>query len=332
VRMNLGADLVAALIEDAVVRLRPTFHREVYESMKDYFPEPTIEDLTDSIFVKSKYDTLKELNASNAPLLLEHYLHYKCSQYLERIYKQLFKYLIEDKIKSRVKESLILLIIGAGFSVAAGAPLTRHLDSLLMNLEVKGFEELVKSAKDKEFKNRFIRSIESNPEVFKVTVAHKKVADAFICKKIIEIISLNWDNIIENESGKKELRKINREGQTPIDEDGDGFLHYLWKLNGDVEDVDYDWIFPDMQERIFKSFLEYTQNLKKNVLLLLIIGYSERDEKGVAGNSRLCKEVIEPLSKVLKTYRIGMDLSLLDKYDDYIVAPAEVFVPFILDS
>jgi hypothetical protein len=323
------ARLIAEVYERAAGDIFPDFYAEVRRIFEKYYPKDALELLAKAIVKKAAIEVSVELSEGRLPDLPHDYLLNRCNRYLKMMDLQRYRIFIDDDVKRRVKENIVFLIIGAGFSVAGGAPLRSHLDSLLKNVEVKDYDELVRSQKQGEFKKRFANSIKMNPEIFKNTLAHRVVAEAFINKKIIEIVSLNWDSLIENEREEIRYRKINQDGQTPKDDDGDGFFHYLWKLNGDVEDLEYEWVFPNMEERIFQSFAEYVKTLKNNVLLMLIIGYSECDEKGLVGNTKLCREVISPLSAVQKTYRIGMDLGLLDKYDDYVVAPAEIFLPLV---
>ncbi len=247
--------------------------------------------------------------------------------YVRGIKVSLYNFFIEEDIQQKIRSynGRIIILIGAGFSSEAGVPLRRHINKFK-------FEEIRKDPeKIMNFKETFAYDFMNK---VRVTEAHDIVAEMFHNKVIIEIVSLNWDNLLERayrQKGFGDIRKINREDQQPSDDDGDGFYHYLWKFHGDVEDLDYEWILPKMKERVFESFLNYIPVLSKHPLIFLIIGYSEPDNE-------IKEKVIKPLefSPKIDTYRIGMDLRLFqlcrkqNKY--YIVAPAEWIVPILFEE
>ncbi|RSN71245.1 hypothetical protein [Candidatus Methanodesulfokora washburnensis] len=245
--------------------------------------------------------------------------------YVVSISTSLFRSLRRERVQDLIKSyGRVIVLIGAGFSSDAGIPLARFLNKI-------DFKEALKDKlKSEEFKKIFKQDMVER-EVVKVTKAHEIVAEMFHHKVIIEIICLNWDDLIEKayqHMYSRKIRKINREEQQPSDDDGDGFYHYLWKFHGDVEDLDYEWIYPGMGGRVFRAFHQYVPELQKHALVFLIIGYSEQEEE-------IKEEVIRPLesSKYIHTFRIGMDLRLFNQYPkNYIVAPAEWIVPVLFEE
>jgi hypothetical protein len=319
----------ADFLKIAVDNIKKEVYKKVNIAFKDKFPKRTREEIA-NIFLKKCYkDANKELDSGIKPhTSLEDYLLDKCNTYIFSMRLRSCDLEILNNIKSRMQKNPILLVVGAGFSAGAGIPLGEHLDSILQNMGLKTFEELIKQSRQMEFKTKFAKSIEEKPEVFKVTQAHRKVANNFSNGKIVEIVCLNWDNLIEDQWKKRNVRKISRHDQIPTSNDNKYFLHYLWKFHGDVEDLDYDWVFPGMEDRIFPQFTNYMKKLEENPsIVMLIVGYSELGEKGEIGTGKLCREVISPLERVLTTYRIGMDLELFNKYNNYLFAPAEAFIP-----
>jgi hypothetical protein len=220
-----------------------------------------------------------------------------------------------EKAKAIASAYHLLVIVGAGFSFEAELPLSEHLEILLKQIGAKDFGEL---EADINKENSFKKLFKNLSDQAKITEGVKVIINKFKNMKIYEIISLNWDNIIERAYGNK-IPKICREEQTPVDNDNDGVFHYLWKFHGDVEDLEYKWIYPSKNSkgRVFKSFLSYIDNLiTSHPICVMIIGYSEHDDN-------IRENVIEILNKRLYVLRIGFDFNLLSKYDDYIFAPSE---------
>jgi hypothetical protein len=270
---------------------------------------------------------------------LEDFIFVQSQEYIKRIASRLF--LEGRKLRDVIQLAPIklILIIGAGFSFEAGMPLTRHLSLILkpMGFDFKGYEDIKEAfrkisqdkEKDKEFKERFILYLKEGLQrgEIKITEAHEIVIKKFGDDKILEILCLNWDNLLEicykKLTGNKIL-KINRENVS-IQEDT--FLHCLWKFHGDVDDPDYEWIYPGTKGRVFSNFKKYLEFLikqRKYTLCGLVVGYSELDEE--MGN------VIEMIEKSFVLFRVGMDMRLFNKHKNYILAPARWILPQIFSD
>jgi hypothetical protein len=270
---------------------------------------------------------------------LEEFIFVQGQEYIKRIAARLF---IEGrKLRAAIQLAplKLILVIGAGFSFEAGMPLTSHLVFILkpMGFTVKDYEDIKEAftkisrdeSKDKEFKERFISYLNEglrNGDI-KITEAHKIVIEKFRDEKILEILCLNWDNLLELCYKKlmgKEIPKINRED---IFVPEDTFLHYLWKFHGDVEEPEYKWIYPGANGRVFPNFIKYLQFLIKQrsyTLCGLIVGYSELDEQ--------VHNIIEIIQQNFELFRIGMDMRLFSKYKNYILAPARWILPQIFSN
>lgn len=258
-----------------------------------------------------------------------------------------------DELLRRIRAYKIIAVIGAGASFEAGIPLTRDLEPILKQIlgekVLEQIEQQVKQTgkdplkecfkiisndkrKDSEFKKRFRELIEAGLKYghIEITEAQKIIVEEFIKGKVVEIICLNWDNLLEICYRKigKEPCKINRD-ECPkyIREKIEKceFAHCIWKFHGDVEDLEYEWIYPGMEGRVLQTFKDYYNNKikkSKTTFIVLVLGYSEADEE-------IKKNIIEFLEENHTIYRIGMSLDLLKKYDNYIFAPLEWIVPFI---
>jgi len=228
------------------------------------------------------------------------------------------------ELREHVRSYRIIVLVGAGFSEGAGLPLTRYLRQF-------DFDEISRSKeKQEEFKEKFVNSFLKDA---KVTDAPRIIARAFECKKIVEIVCLNWDDLIERayrEEFGKDIRKIFREDQEPKDEDGDEFYHYLWKFHGDAEHREVDWVLPTSDEkgRVFKSFTDYLSKLlKRATFIFLIIGYKE-------GEQVITDQIIRPIEESeCLVYRIGLDLEKFEEMrSKYLFAPAEPALRYIFEG
>lgn len=310
------------MFESIAEELIPELSKFVERRLPHY---PNKELLRDLIIVK----VVEELNMETKKGLVselppEEDIERRFRNYVLAIGRSLFNFLRKERVQDLIKSYNVTVLVGAGFSSDAGIPLTRFLNKF-------DFEKIsVNEEEARKFKEIFKQDFIGR-KIIKITKAHEIVAEMFHHKVVVEIICLNWDDLIEKayqhmNFGK--IRKINREEQQPRDDDGDGFYHYLWKFHGDIEDQDYEWIYPGMNGRVFRRFHEYVSELQKHALVFLIIGYSEQENE-------VKEKVIIPLesSQYIHTFRIGMDLRLFDKYrKNYIVAPAEWIVPILFEE
>jgi hypothetical protein len=230
--------------------------------------------------------------------------------------------------RENIKVYSSVFLVGAGLSYESDLPLAQILDSILKFVDAKDYEELQvnqkHNLKSKNFKLVFekICDIKAHPGR-----SHKLIARNFP-KYIKEIFCLNWDNLIEKAFNKcnKKIEKINRDGIGVIVKDINKG-GYLWKFHGDVEDIYYDWIFPNHLGRVFDNFIDYYKRnewLQDNLFVFVIVGYSEK-EKNIVDN------LIKLLEKRRKhvTYRIGLELKYLDN-PNYIVGPSSLVLEHIL--
>jgi hypothetical protein len=270
---------------------------------------------------------------------MEEFILVQGQEYIMRIATRLF--LKRRKLKEAIQLAplKLILIIGAGFSFEAGMPLTSHLIFILksMSFAVKDYKDIKEAfkkisqdeSKDKEFKERFISYLKEGLQSgdIKITEAHEVVIKKFRDEKILEILCLNWDNLLELCYKKlmgKDIFKINRED---IFVSENTFLHYLWKFHGDVEDPEYKWIYPGANGRVFSSFIKYLQFLikqQKYTLCGLIVGYSELDEQ--------VHNIIDIIQQNFELFRIGMDMRLFNEHENYILAPARWILPQIFSN
>lgn len=311
------------MYEPIAESLAPELLKLLERVLQEY---PDKELLRDIIVTKVVEELNEEARRGQLPKMPPEWeIKRRFEDYVVSISTSLFRSLRRERVQDLIKSyGRVIVLIGAGFSSDAGVPLARFLNKI-------DFEEVSKDElKSEEFKKIFKQDMVER-EVVKVTKAHEIVAEMFHHKVIIEIICLNWDDLIEKAYRRmysRKIRKINREEQQPSDDDGDGFYHYLWKFHGDVEDLDYEWIYPGMRGRVFRAFHQYVPELQKHALVFLIIGYSEQEDE-------IKERVIRPLesSKYIHTFRIGMDLRLFNQYlNNYIVAPAEWIVPVLFEE
>jgi len=315
------------LYEDIFNRNRSKLVKILAQYLPDY---PEKERLTDLIGIKLVDDLNKKLAIGAGP---ENQpsddLIYEFGKYVHRISVSLYGFFRRDRAQDLPKFYRTILLVGAGFSVQSGVPLLRHLEALRDVLQVKSFQEIHDNKDlDQKFKKMFKEDILGR-EIVKTTKAHEIAAKMFHRKVIIEIISLNWDDLLEKAYSKYgEIPKINREDNNATDYDSDGFNHYLWKLHGDSEDPEYEWIYPEMKERVFSSFSSYMPKLMEHPHIFLVVGYSEIEDD-------VKKKIISLFEKAWSkyTFRIGLDLGLFDKYrQNYIVAPAEWLLPLFFEG
>ena len=238
-----------------------------------------------------------------------------------------------NDIKNRIKNYKSVFLVGAGLSYGS-IPLTNELDVILKKVNAKDYNDLQNNQKSnkksQEFKERFKEICEkASPGI-----AHKLIALNFP-EYIKEIICLNWDNLIEKAYFKEHNKKIKKINKDRIKVKDIKRGRYLWKFHGDVENICYDWIFPNHPGRVFKNFKNYLRNneyIKKGKFVFVIVGYSER-EKNIVNN---IIKVLE--SKAKGTTRIGLNpskielgLELEHLHDqNYIFGPADFVLEHIL--
>jgi len=298
------------------------YRNSIIKTMEEYVKEikedlPSISPILDRIFDKAKsYPQANKRGMILKPALKLRFLQDNSMTFLRAILEQTTKF---KNAKHRILVERAIFIIGAGISFESDAPMTSDLDDVLRFTGAGNYAEL-RSDPDKcyLFKKKFKDLVDrSSPGK-----SHELIMKNFPTN-VIEIICLNWDNLIERAFGSsnKPLSKINKETSV------DGSNH-LWKFHGDIEEFDNSnvkgklgWVFPDEGGYVLNCFNDYMANsgLSSELFSLFIVGYSEKDEQ--------VKDVIEALESnpPRPTYRIGMDIARLND-DFYLLGPS----PFVL--
>lgn len=224
----------------------------------------------------------------------------------------------------RIKSYHSVFLIGAGISFESGIPLTSVLNDLLKFCGAKNYEELREDdQKCLKFKLEFKKICDDKEP----STSHKLIALNFP-KYILEIICLNWDNLIERafRENNKLFSKVNEDN--PVSN-----KRFLWKFHGDVENIKSDnikgkggWVFPDEDGYVFNCFLKYIEEseLKNSIFTFIIVGYSEKEKE-------VYEKIIECFERKPErpTFRIGLNLKRLHE-ENYIVGPSDFILKKIL--
>ena len=217
----------------------------------------------------------------------------------------------------RVADAVVVL--GAGVSFAAGMPLAGQLAPLVWhaldsNAEVlKALcEELgipISEAKtvisdDTAKINRAFQHIKVNAAAYRTfkksicdldtsramtpSVPHAALARLVHARKVVEVVSFNWDTLLESAFKQRFGLEINAQG--PI----------LTKPHGDCRTPEGDWILPHEDGVVPDSLLRrLTELASVRPRILLIIGYSERDAEVV-------KRLIHPFASRWRVIRVSL--------------------------
>jgi hypothetical protein len=215
---------------------------------------------------------------------------------------------ILSECRERIKAYGSVLLAGAGLSYSSDMPLSNILDDLLLFVRARNWAELrVDPAKCLAFKNQFKFVCAS-----KVPSKSHKIVVINFPGYIREIISLNWDNLLEKAADQAGISVNKQNEDVPVT-----IENCLWKFHGDVERIEKDniighggWVFPDEQGYVFDSFKRYIEriDLKGQLFTFLVIGYSEK-EKVIYDEIITLMESNPPRP----TYRIGLDLRHLNQ-------------------
>ena len=245
-----------------------------------------------------------------------------------RAYEYVYGVLAQSKkwkdAKTRIRNWSSIFLVGAGLSFESDMPLSDTLEDLIKFCRAKDYNELRKD-KDKclKFKLEFKKICEKKSPGF----SHKLIVKNFP-KYILEIICLNWDNLIERaaEEMNKSIPKINED--KPVTG-----KRYLWKFHGDVENIKENnikgeggWVFPDEEGYVFNNFIQYIKEkgLKDTLFTFVIVGYSEKEKE-------IYNKIIRQFEEKPKrpTFRVGLDLKRLHE-NRYIVGPSDFILKKIL--
>ena len=309
----------------------PTYDYEEYrnvviKSMENYILEirediGSIKPIFGRVFEKAAADLRKidyELNLS--PSLTLKRLKTDSIFVLKGVLKQSSKF---AEAKRKIDTLKAIFVVGAGLSFESDVPMSKDLKDILNFVGASDFSFLrADPIKCNDFKKQFkILISESEPGP-----SHKLIASNFP-SKIMEIICLNWDDLIERafKDYNKYPKKINKESDA-------NDKNHLWKFHGDVEEFDIEnipgqlgWVFPDEDGYVFDCFKNYMKDkLNSTLFCLFVVGYSE--------NEHQIQTVINQLEKQppRSTYRIGM---AIEKFQDdfYLIGPSAYVLKRILN-
>jgi len=220
---------------------------------------------------------------------------------------------------NEIRAADAVVVLGAGVSFAAGMPLAGQLAPLVWhaldsNAEVlKALcEELgipISEAKtvipdDTAKINRAFQHIKVNAAAYRTfkksicdldtsramtpSVPHAALARLVHARKVVEVVSFNWDTLLESAFKQRFGFEINAQG--PI----------LTKPHGDCRTPEGDWILPHEDGVVPDSLLRrLTELASVRPRILLIIGYSERDAEVV-------KRLIHPFASRWRVMRLSL--------------------------
>ncbi|MGB7123400.1 MAG: hypothetical protein WBE40_00870 [Thermoplasmata archaeon] len=244
------------------------------------------------------------------------------------------------QIRGRIKSLGAVVVAGAGLSYSSEVPLTAELADALRfaGIDVTpaaptriedlrdAFARLkLSNAAMVTFREQFGRICAGKP----FGPGHFYLANE-LGNHVIEIVSLNWDDLIEKAAPEKFDGDRVRRYDKPVG-DGAGFL---WKFHGDVKCPCSEsipggggWVYPFDGGFVFESFKDLLAKNPRlsNLFVVLVIGYGEGDEA-------INRELIGRLSKspVRPVVRVGLSIARLHEAD-YLVGPCDYVLRQILD-
>lgn len=300
----------------AVINYMKRYLKQINEDLQ------SIEPILGRVFEASKFYDSKYNTAPNLkPALRLRYLQDSSMILLQGILKQSKKFY---SAKHDINVFDAVFVVGSGLSYESDVPMMSDLTKILSFIGATDFVELRRNmSKCYEFKKRFKEIIDRK----KPGDSHYLIAKNFP-SKIIEIICLNWDNLIERAFKviEQSPNKINKETKVI------GWNH-LWKFHGDTEEFNkcntvgnLGWVFPDEGGYVFQCFKNYLtqRGLSSKLFSLFIIGYSESDEQVQTLVNYLQNTPQRP------TYRIGMEMSNFHN-DQYLLGPSAYILDKILN-
>ncbi len=227
-----------------------------------------------------------------------------------------------QEAKHKIETFDAIFVVGAGLSFESDVPMVTDIEDILNFIGATNYSDL---RNDLEMCYNFKDQFKIIVNRKQPGISHKLIASNFP-SKIKEIISLNWDDLIEKafRDSSKPIKKINKETEVKDE-------NYLWKFHGDVEEYNkgndhgqLGWIFPDEDGYVFDCFKKYMNDkLDSKLFCLFVIGYSEKDG--------LIRKVITQIEgePPRPTFRIGMDMG---KFHDnfYLLGPSGYVLEQIL--
>ena len=117
--------------------------------------------------------------------------------------------------------------------------------------------------------------------------AHDALARLVYSKRVIRVVSLNWDTLLESAFARRYGANIN--AQAPL----------LLKPHGDCADPDADWILPHKGGSVSDGIVADLLSLAaERPRVLLIVGYSAQD-------SAVVQRLVEPLAERWRVFRLS---------------------------
>lgn len=218
---------------------------------------------------------------------------------------------------AEIRVSDAVVVLGAGASFEAGMPLANQLPPLVWHtldahpgirqvvasllgvpdIPAKGmvgddsaalriaFEEI---GKDRSSRSTF-QSVFSDLDRHRradQSIAHDSLAKLIYVGLVARVVGLNWDTLLETSFERRYGIRINAQGRL------------LWKPHGDC-DAPSDWVLPYQDGLIPHEIVEDLDSLvSQRPRVLLIVGYSERDESVV-------RRLVSPLAARWRVFRLG---------------------------
>lgn len=145
------------------------------------------------------------------------------------------------------------------------------------------------------------------------STAHTALARLVHAGRVLRVVSLNWDTLLETAFLRRYGIDINSQGVR------------LWKPHGDCSRPDEDWVLPHEVGVLPDSIVaDVTVLANERPRTLLIVGYSERDEAVV-------QRLIEPLTDRWRVFRVGPravgEGSIRVRADDALLGWADALSP-----
>lgn len=219
---------------------------------------------------------------------------------------------------NEIRSADAVVVMGAGVSFAAGMPLAGQLAPIVWHAldanqsALKGLcAELAVSlapaknvvADDPRKVTAAFRHIKTDPDAYRTfqrsicdldssrgvaaSMPHAALARLVHAGKVVEVVSFNWDTLLETAFRQRYGFEINAEA--PI----------LAKPHGDCRHLDAEWILPHQPGLVPVPILARLAALAVvRPRVLLIVGYSERDAEVV-------KQLIQPLANRWRVLRIS---------------------------
>lgn len=211
-----------------------------------------------------------------------------------------------------VRREEVVLFVGSGFSIKAGAPSVKGVIDVLLN-ELTADEQMILAGNNQldsvanefcQMRNRdeLIKTLERAFEFVPTNLSDHKMLSSIPHFK--HIITTNYDNLIENAYGAKDVHVIRNDEDCTVNHDD---KTAVYKLHGDflakdrivVTKSDYTTFFNKVKGSPLWSVIE-SLFLKKHILF---IGYSLEDEnildiithiRGAVGNNMRQMFLISP--------------------------------------